>query len=171
MPVLEIAVQDAAGARIARSEGAERVELCSALSTGGLTPSVGILRTTIEVGLPVHVLIRPRPGGYVYDATEVEAMVADIVCSMELGAQGVGAADGALIAHASRHGVTPGVRQIAAEEDAEFRRRNGRRLLEVLARSNVYYRAYRPQSLDSRAELDRWRPTGVQTPTAPPAAD
>ena len=97
MPVLEIAVQDAAGARIARSEGAERVELCSALSTGGLTPSVGILRTTIEVGLPVHVLIRPRPGGYVYDATEVEAMVADIVCSMELGAQGVviGALDGA----------------------------------------------------------------------------
>lgn len=87
----------------------------------------------------------------------------------QLAAQGVGAGDGALIAHAGRHGVTPGVRQITAQEDAEYRRRNGRRLLEVVARSNVYYRAYRRQSLDSQAELDRWRPTGVQTPTAPPA--
>ena len=45
MTTIEIAVQDAAGARIARQEGADRVELCVALgATGGLTPSVGLVR-------------------------------------------------------------------------------------------------------------------------------
>ena len=74
-------------------------------------------------------------------------------------------------AHALRGqlaGVTPGIRQVTAAEDAQYRARHGRRLLEIVARTNVYYRAYRPQTLDSWAELERWRRTGVQTPSAPP---
>jgi hypothetical protein len=47
---------------------------------------------------------------------------------------------------------------------------HSRRLLEVLARTNVYYRAYEPMTLDSWAEQERWRPTGVQLPAAPPAS-
>lgn len=125
----------------------------------------------LELPPDLAALPAPTPGGSNITDQNPDA---DAVAALggnpaQLAAQGVGAGDGALIAHAGRHGVTPGVRQITAQEDAEYRRRNGRRLLEVLARSNVYYRAYRPQSLDSRAELDRWRPTGVQTPTAPPA--
>lgn len=125
----------------------------------------------LELPADLAALPAPTPGGSNITDQNPDA---DAVAALggnpaQLAAQGVGAGDGALIAHAGRHGVTPGVRQITAQEDAEYRRRNGRRLLEVVARSNVYYRAYRRQSLDSQAELDRWRPTGVQTPTAPPA--
>ena len=97
------------------------------------------------------------------EGAEVVAVAALGGNPAQLAAQGVGAGDGALIAHAGRHGVTPGVRQITAQEDAEYRRRNGRRLLEVVARSNVYYRAYRPQTLDSWAELERWRDLSIST--------
>lgn len=124
----------------------------------------------LEMPADLAALPEPTPGGTNITDPDPDA---DAVAALggnpaQLSAQGVGGADGALIAHASRAGVTPGVRQITAQEDEEYRRRHGRRLLEVLARSNVYYRAYRPQSLDSQAELDRWRRTGVQTPSAPP---
>lgn len=85
-----------------------------------------------------------------------------------LGTQGVSASDGALLAYTGRNGRDANIRQVTATEDQAFRQRHGRRLLEVWAKSNVYYRAYRGQTLDSWAELERWRPTGVQTPTAPP---
>jgi len=89
----------------------------------------------------------------------------------QLAQQGIGAADGALVAHASRAGVTPGVRQVVAAEDQQIRERRGRRPLEALAGTNVYHRAYEPQTLDSEAEMERWRRTGVQVPTAPPSVD
>ena len=82
--------------------------------------------------------------------------------------QGIAASDAALVAYAGRQGVQSDIREITAAEDQQFRSRQGRRPLEVLGRQGVYYRAYRPQTLDSCSELDRWRPTGVQTPTAPP---
>ncbi|MBB1492107.1 MULTISPECIES: DUF3035 domain-containing protein [unclassified Paracoccus (in: a-proteobacteria)] len=88
-----------------------------------------------------------------------------------LAQQGIGAGDGALVAHAARAGVTQGIRQVTAAEDQAIRARRGRRPLEVLAGTNVYHRAYEPQTLDSEAELERWRRTGVQVPTAPPVAE
>jgi copper homeostasis protein len=78
MTRLEIAVQDAAGARIALENGADRVELCSALVTGGLTPSLATIEQVVAVGIGVHVLIRPRGGGYTYTPCEVELMAGDI---------------------------------------------------------------------------------------------
>ncbi|WP_112873213.1 DUF3035 domain-containing protein [Paracoccus endophyticus] len=115
----------------------------------------------------------PTPGGA--NITD-PAPAADAVAALggdpgRLSAQGVGAGDGALIAHAGRAGVTPGIRQVTAAEDQAYRSRHGRRALERVTRNGVYYRAYRPQTLDSWSELDRWRPTGVQTPSAPPVAD
>ncbi|MGR3542344.1 MAG: DUF3035 domain-containing protein [Hasllibacter sp.] len=88
-------------------------------------------------------------------------------------AGGVPAADGALVAHAARGGVAPGIRARLAAEDLEFRRDNDARLLERLFGVNIYYRAYASQALDQHAELDRWRRLGVRTPSAPPdpAAD
>lgn len=125
---------------------------------------------TLELPPDLAALPAPTPGGTnrtdpTPDADAVAALGGN---PAQLGAQGIGAGDGALVAYANRGGVTPGVRQIAAEEDQQYRSRHGRRLLEVVARSNVYYRAYRPQTLDSQAELERWRRTGVQTPSAPP---
>lgn len=89
MAKLEIAVQDAAGARIARENGADRVELCTALGMGGLTPTLGTIEQVVALGIGVHVLIRPRGGGYVYNQSEVELMVADTVHAARAGVAGI----------------------------------------------------------------------------------
>ena len=87
---LEIAVQDAAGALVAQAGGADRVELCSALSaTGGVTPSAALIDAVVAVGLPVHVLIRCRPGPFVYSAEEIRVMAADAAWAMAHGTAGV----------------------------------------------------------------------------------
>ena len=73
-----------------------------------------------------------------------------------------------LVAYAARFGVAADIRATLAAEDLEFRSRNEGRILERLFGTNVYFRAYRPQSLDRYAELQRLRRAGVQTPSAPP---
>ncbi|MDT2010094.1 copper homeostasis protein CutC [Rhodococcus opacus] len=89
-PVLELAVQDVAGARIARRASASRVELCSALgATGGLTPSIGMIEAVAAQGVAVHPLIRCRPGGFVYDADEIAVMARDVRAALRAGASGV----------------------------------------------------------------------------------
>lgn len=94
LPV-EIAVQDAAGVRIALEAGASRVELCQALGLGGLTPSPGLVEAAVEAAHAasaprfVHVLVRPRGGGFVYDADEIDTTVRDIRFARSLGADGV----------------------------------------------------------------------------------
>ncbi|XAS67404.1 copper homeostasis protein CutC [Micrococcaceae bacterium Sec5.7] len=95
MVEVEICVQDIAGVRCALEAGAQRVEICTALATGGLTPSIGLVeaaaglaRTAGASGF-VQVLIRPRPGGYVYSADELLVMTRDIRCLLAAGADGV----------------------------------------------------------------------------------
>lgn len=89
-PAVEIAVQDAMGARVALAVQADRVELCSALAaTGGLTPSLGVLEAVVAVGLPVHVLVRPRTGGFVHDGDELATMLRDVRVCVGAGAAGV----------------------------------------------------------------------------------
>jgi copper homeostasis protein len=94
LPV-EIAVQDVAGARVALRAGATRVELCQALGLGGLTPSAGLIEAAVEAAAAasvaefVHVLIRPRGGGFVYDDDELDAMLRDIRFARRLGVDGV----------------------------------------------------------------------------------
>ena len=87
---VEIAIQDPLGARIARDNGADRVELCSALSTtGGITPSGALISACTSQGIDVHVLIRCRPGGFVYSSEEVAIMCEEIKISRDCGAKGV----------------------------------------------------------------------------------
>ena len=92
---VEIAVQDLEGVRIALGEGADRVELCSALGVGGLTPSPGMIELAAAIataaGRPdfVNVLVRPRAGGFVYSGQEIEVVLRDIRQLRELGAGGV----------------------------------------------------------------------------------
>ncbi|MGJ4843261.1 copper homeostasis protein CutC [Leifsonia sp. Le1] len=92
---VEIAVQDRAGVRVALEAGAHRIELCSALGVGGLTPSAGLIEAAVAEAQSaghdgfVHVLIRPRAGGFVYDADEVELALADIRYARRAGASGV----------------------------------------------------------------------------------
>lgn len=95
--LVEIAVQDPAGVAIAAEAGADRVELCTGLSTGGLTPSAGLIRAVVAIGLPVRVLIRCREGDFCYQDSEIELMADDIRMARDLGAAGVvvGAVDAA----------------------------------------------------------------------------
>ena len=88
---VEIAVQDAAGARVAIDAGADRLELCQALGIGGLTPSLGILESVLAAVDPllVNVLVRPRAGGFVYSSEEATVVAADIGACVERGAGGV----------------------------------------------------------------------------------
>ncbi|MGL6072812.1 MAG: copper homeostasis protein CutC [Fimbriiglobus sp.] len=77
--LLEAAIETVADAQAAVEGGADRLELCSALDLGGLTPSVGMLEEIRELTeLPIFVMIRPRGGDFVYDAREVSVMIRDI---------------------------------------------------------------------------------------------
>ncbi len=87
---LEICAANLDSALAAQQAGAHRIELCSALSVGGLTPSPGLLQETLHrVSMPVHVLIRPREGHFVYSEAETELMCADVAFCKERGAAGV----------------------------------------------------------------------------------
>ena len=87
---VEICVDSAAGAFAAERGGADRVELCDNLLEGGTTPSAGcikVARRGLRIGL--QVIIRPRGGDFLYDATEMEVMREDIRMAKDLGADGV----------------------------------------------------------------------------------
>lgn len=104
---VEIAVQDVTGAQVAVAAGADRVELCQALgATGGLTPSAALIEAVVATGVAVHVLIRSRPGGFVYTAAEIDLMAREIELAVAAGAAGVVigalAADGTLDLDAMR---------------------------------------------------------------------
>lgn len=84
-------------------------------------------------------------------------------------AGGIPVGDSALVRYAARAGSTAGIRDTLAAEDLDYRRKNDGRLLERLFNVNVYYKAYRKQSLDQQADLLKWRKRGLRTPSAPPA--
>ena len=80
-------VEDVVGAY---EGGAQRVELCSALPLGGLTPSAGMIAESKRRSqLPVMVMIRPRCGGFAYSKTDLETMERDIDIAREFGADGL----------------------------------------------------------------------------------
>jgi copper homeostasis protein len=87
--LVEICVEDVAGARTAEACGADRVELCTDLLEGGITPSIGMVATTLATvsRVGVQILVRPRGGDFVYDADEVAAMLADITAIRRLPAR------------------------------------------------------------------------------------
>lgn len=90
MAILEVCVGSVQSAIAARDGGAKRVELCSALEIGGVTPSAGLIREVRKVeGIALHVLIRARGGDFLYDDNEVASMEQDIIVAKECGADGV----------------------------------------------------------------------------------
>ncbi|WP_284751460.1 copper homeostasis protein CutC [Arthrobacter sp. efr-133-R2A-120] len=89
---LEIVAVGAQGAAVAAEEGADRIELCSALELGGLTPSQGLMEAAQEAAngrLEIHPLIRSRPGDFLYSDADVDTMDREIRFLLTQGAQGV----------------------------------------------------------------------------------
>lgn len=87
--LLEICVDDPAGLAAAVAGGADRIELCSALELGGLTPSAALLAAAVRSGCPVHAMIRPRAGGFVLGEGEEALMIEEIRLALAHGAAGV----------------------------------------------------------------------------------
>jgi copper homeostasis protein len=88
--ILEIAANSVASALAAQQGGANRVELCTALELGGLTPShaqIALARDHLRI--PLYVLIRPRAGDFLYTDLECETMQRDIESCVSLGCDGV----------------------------------------------------------------------------------
>jgi copper homeostasis protein len=144
-PAVEIAVTSPAGARAAIAGGADRVELCIALELGGLTPSGTMIRETVATGIPVHVLIRCRPGGFVYSSEEIGWMTDEAAGAVHAGAAGV--VVGALTARGridtpSLARITAGARAVDAGTQVTFHRaidqlRNPAEHLDDLAAAGV----------------------------------
>ena len=86
---LEVCVDNLESLRTAADAGADRIELCSALELGGLTPCAGFMMAAADVSVPVHALIRPRTGDFDYSRGEVDQMVDDVQACREVGLAGI----------------------------------------------------------------------------------
>ena len=89
-PLVEIATFTPCSAIIAGQAGADRIELCSGFSEGGLSPSAGSIQfVRSQLSIPVHVMIRPRVGDFVYNETEKEIILQDIDFCKKAGINGI----------------------------------------------------------------------------------
>lgn len=87
---LEFCIESYEAALAADAYCIKRVELCSALLVGGLTPSFGLIKRCCELNnIEVHCMIRPRSGDFVYNSSEIEIMRDDIAMAAQAGARGV----------------------------------------------------------------------------------
>lgn len=136
----ELAVQDAAGVAIAGRVRPDRIELAAALSTGGLTPSPGLIEAAVAAGVPVHVLVRPRAGGFAYDDADAAVILADVRAALAAGAAGV--VVGGTVGDSVDLDLTRAVVDAAAGAEVTFHRafdtlRDRRRAIDALAGAGV----------------------------------
>ena len=109
--LIEICVDSPQGLADAVAGGADRIELCSALALGGLTPTPGLIALARDCPVPVRAMIRPREGSFTFDDDEVSAMLRDIDAVRAAGLSGIvigaltreGALDLALLATLVAH--------------------------------------------------------------------
>lgn len=88
--ILEVIATTLQDALTAEECGADRIELITAITEGGLTPSIGLIeRVTRSVNIPVNVMIRPHSRTFVTDQADLETMLEDITRIQETGAAGV----------------------------------------------------------------------------------
>jgi copper homeostasis protein len=87
---IEICVDSLEAALLAEKCGASRLELCSHLAAGGLTPSYGLLLQCKEkVKIPIHVMIRPRDGNFLYNDEDFLVMKSDVEMVRKMGFEGI----------------------------------------------------------------------------------
>lgn len=87
--ILEVPCGNIESVQAAKQGGADRIELCSALRLGGLTPSPAMFDAVSNIGLEVVVMIRPREGDFNYSKMEFEMMLKEIDFFKNAGAAGI----------------------------------------------------------------------------------
>lgn len=86
----ELCAESLESAVAAEEGGADRIELCAELAAGGVTPPRALMSETLRsVSIPVHVLIRPRSGDFVFSQEEFDCMRSDIEAAKRAGASGI----------------------------------------------------------------------------------
>ncbi|WP_027697315.1 copper homeostasis protein CutC [Vibrio litoralis] len=87
---IEVCIDNIESLHTAIAAGADRIELCSALALGGLTPSLGLITQAVAVSsIPIYVMIRPRDGDFVFSDEEIHFMEHEIHTYKQLGVNGV----------------------------------------------------------------------------------
>ncbi|MEZ9230397.1 copper homeostasis protein CutC [Vibrio amylolyticus] len=87
---IEVCIDNLESLHNAIEGGATRIELCSSLALGGLTPSFGMMKKAAQISsIPVYAMIRPRQGDFLYDADDIESMLIDIEAASLAGLNGV----------------------------------------------------------------------------------
>ncbi|SRX72691.1 copper homeostasis protein CutC [Aequorivita antarctica] len=88
--IIEICANSFESTQVAQLAGANRIEIFTELSVGGLTPSQGLIEKVVsEFNIPIHVLIRPRSGNFTYSEEEFDVMLRDITFCKKLGCAGI----------------------------------------------------------------------------------
>ncbi|MGX1928731.1 copper homeostasis protein CutC [Flagellimonas sp. 2504JD4-2] len=88
--LVEVCANSLESALVAQEAGADRIELCSELGVGGVSPSHGLIEMVRnKLNIPIHVLIRPRSGHFTYTDLEFEVMLKDIAFCKQVGVDGI----------------------------------------------------------------------------------
>ena len=87
---IEVCIDNLESLHNALSGGANRIELCSSLALGGLTPSFGMMKQAAKISsVPVYAMIRPRQGDFIFDYDDILCMLEDIEACANAGLNGV----------------------------------------------------------------------------------
>ena len=87
---IEICSDSIESVLLANSAGADSIELCSCFSVGGITPSNELIKEAVRLSkIPIHCLIRPREGHFIYNNHELNTIINDIRNAKENGVKGV----------------------------------------------------------------------------------
>jgi len=88
--LIEACVESVSAALAAEAGGAARLELCTSLDVGGLTPPESLIRDAVaSIAIPVYVLVRPRAGSFELGSTDLRLLLSQVRCGAELGAAGI----------------------------------------------------------------------------------
>ncbi|WP_087025237.1 copper homeostasis protein CutC [Thaumasiovibrio subtropicus] len=87
---IEVCIDNIESLHTAQKAGATRIELCSSLAVGGLTPSIGLMRqAALHAHVPVYAMIRPRQGDFLFNDGDLAVMLDDIRAVKESGLHGI----------------------------------------------------------------------------------
>ncbi|MGG6313633.1 copper homeostasis protein CutC [Paenibacillus macerans] len=88
--ILEVIATCVEDAVVAEANGADRLELITAMTEGGLTPGIGMVQQVVKaVGIPVHVMVRPHSRSFVYGEADLLTMEAEVRAIADAGAAGI----------------------------------------------------------------------------------